>query len=239
MIYALLFAADAVFAVLFIKAGYPESTKKGFVFKMFASCIFLITGIYSASPPGCGRYSYLIIAALCAGLIGDVFLTFDPFIKDKSNKKKSAFFVLLGGLFFIAGHGIYIAAFAGELKKGGAFRLPVFLAGAALAFVSVFALIFISKVKPGKALAAIAVYAAAISCMFAMGLCLALGGEFPSNAARVFLIAAPLLFIISDSSLLLKAFDKERFDNLAVRSVNLGTYYLAQMLFAVTAGLIK
>ena len=238
MLYILLFCAEAVFAALFIKAGYPEATKKGFVFKMISSTIFLLCGIYSAYPFE-SRYGKLIVIALALGLLGDIFLTFDPFIKDKNDKKKSAFFILLGGLFFLSGHIVYMIAFAGEIKARGAFSASVFIAFALLAFAGVFALIFISKVKPGKALAPIGVYAAAISCMFAMGVCLALGCFTGNLIAQILLIAAPLLFIVSDSSLLLEFFDKERFNTMTVRSINLGTYFLAQMLFGLSAKFIK
>ena len=234
MIYALLFILEFVFACLFIKAGYPEATKKGFFFKMLASSVFLVNGVYSALSSGAGgRFSSLIITALALGLAGDVFLTFDPFIKDKTDKKKSAFFILLGGVFFLAGHIVYMVAFAGEIKLKNAFSPLIFISGTACVLIFVFALIIFSRVKTGKAIIPIGIYAAAISCMFAMGLCLALKGCPDNPAAKLLLIAAPALFIISDSSLLLEFFDKERFNNMTVRSINLGTYFLAQMLFGL------
>ncbi len=235
MIYILLFIFEAVFAVLFIKAGYPQATKKGFAFKMAASSVFLANGIFSACSSWGRAFSALIVTALALGLAGDIFLTFDPFIKDKNDRKKSAFFILLGGVFFLAGHILYMVAFAGEIKARNVFSPLVFALGAAGGLIFVFALIFILRVKTGKAIIPIGIYAAAISCMFAMGLCLAFKGCPGNPAAKTLLIAAPALFIISDSSLLLEFFEKERFNNMTVRSINLGTYFLAQMLFGLMA----
>ena len=234
MVYAVLFILEAVFTCLFIRAGYPEATKKGFAFKMIASSVFVINGVYSALPFG-SRFPVLIVTALALGLAGDIFLTFDPFIKDKNDKKKSAFFILLGGAFFLAGHVVYMVAFAGEIKAKSAFSPLIFALGIILGIAGIFALILFSRVKPGKAIIPIGIYAAAISAMFALGLCLALGAYAGSPAAKIILIAAPVLFIISDSSLLLEFFDKERFNNMTVRSINLGTYFLAQMLFGLAA----
>lgn len=90
------------------------------------------------------------------------------------------------------------------------------------------------KIKPGKLLILIIIYAVGISAMFALAVCLAFKVYSDNIAMQVILFSAPLLFIVSDLSLVLKFFDSERFDTIAVRIINLGTYFLAQMLFGLS-----
>ena len=234
VLFPVFFLADAVFAVLFIREGYPQSTKKGFAFKMIASAIFVANGLYAYFQSGKNAYGLTVLLALLLGFVGDIFLTFDPFLKDKSNKKLSTFFVVLGGVFFLAGHICYLLAFLRLLKASGTFRLPTFLC-ALCAVPVVFAVVLLAlKIHLKAFTVPVFLYAVAISSMFAAAVCLALHGHAGQPTLQVLLFAAPLLFIVSDASLVLKSFDQDRFGNLTMRAVNLGTYYLAQMLFGLS-----
>ena len=74
--------------------------------------------------------------------------------------------------------------------------------------------------------------------MGAQSITLALFGLSGHPVMQVVLVTAPLLFIISDSTLGLKFTDRERFGTLKIRLVTLITYYAAQMLFAYTIALM-
>lgn len=237
-LFAILLIAESVFAILFIKAGYPESTKKGFYFKMAASAIFVANGIYFYFLSDKTPYTLTVVAALILGFLGDIFLTMDPFIKNKSSKKLSTFFIILGGLFFLSEHIAYIYAFVGEIRQKEAFSLELFLTASLAVLIISFAVKILLKIRLGKFLIPIVIYSAAISSMFALAVCLALKGYPENTALNAGLFAAPLLFIISDSSLVIKYFDSKRFNTLTVRSINLGTYFLAQMLFGLSVYLI-
>ena len=230
-LYLLFIIAEAVFAVLFIKAGYPESTKKGFCFKMIASSVFVLNGLLSYRMSSHGGSSIYLMSGLALGLFGDIFLTFDPFIRNRQSKRLSTFFIVLGGLFFLAGHVFYMLAFLQKLRADSALDVTVFCISALSVVVGFALVLLLLKVKLGKFAVPVLIYAVVISCMFAMSACLALKVYRGSPQLQILLFAAPLLFIISDSSLVLKFFDKERFDTLTLRSVNLGTYFCAQMLF--------
>lgn len=232
MVYILLFIAEAIFSSLFIKEGFPKATKKGFCFKMCAATVFVLHGIYAYSQGIKDAFAISIIVALVFGFFGDLFLALSPFIKNKESKLL-IFYMLLGGLFFLSEHVTYIVTFAKELKKEDAFNAVIF-GGVLLAVLIIGVVLTVTlKLKLGKFTVPIIIYAIAISSMLAISICLAVkaGGNIKLQAI---LIAAPILFVISDSTLVLKIFDKKRFDNMPVRIINLGTYFLAQMLFGLS-----
>lgn len=233
-----LLVAEIIFAAEFIIAGYPKATKKGFAFKMIASSIFLINGIVAYSHSDNLRYAELVTAGLAFGLLGDIFLTMDPFIKNKQSKKLPLVFVVLGGAFFLLGHGAYITAFIVMIKQKSAFDLTLFAVTAAVTLTAVLLTGALLKIKPGRLLPGVVIYAAAVCCVLAAAVCLGVSGYPDKLITKAVLISAPVLFIISDSTLAIKAFDKERFGTLTLRAVNLGTYFLAQMLFGLSVYLI-
>ena len=234
IVYILLFIAEAIFASLFIKAGYPEATKKGFSFKMCAATVFVLNGIYAYFQGVKGAYAISIVIALIFGFWGDLFLALNPFYKNRENEKKlSTFFVLLGGVFFLLEHVTYIVTFAKELKEKDAFDAFIF-AGVLLAVLIIgIILTAVLKLKLGKFTVPIIIYALAISSMLAMSVCLAVKAS-GNMKLQAILFIAPILFVISDSTLVLKIFDKKRFDSMPVRIINLSTYFLAQMLFGLS-----
>lgn len=238
-VFFILLAAEIVFAAEFIIAGYPKATKKGFAFKMIASSIFLINGIVAYLHSDNIRYAALVTAGLTFGLLGDIFMIMDPFIKNKQSKKLPLFFVILGGAFFLLGHGAYIAAFVVMIKQKSAFDLTLFAVTAAASLTAVLLIGALLRIKPGKLLPGVVIYAAAVCCVLAAAVCLGVKGYPDSPIIAAVLISAPALFIISDSTLALKAFDKERFGTLTLRAVNHGTYFLAQMLFGLSVYLIQ
>ena len=85
----------------------------------------------------------------------------------------------------------------------------------------------------------IAIYAIAITSMFALSVNVAITNTTSGLLFKTALIAAPLLFVISDGTIVLKFFDKKKFATMPLRIVNLGTYFLAQMLFGLTIYLIN
>ena len=228
-----LFLLEAVFTCLFIKAGWPESTKRGFVFKMCACAVFLLNGFYAFCSTEIRFFSLAIIAGLTAGFAGDIFLTLDPFIKDKKSKVNTAV-IITGGLCFLFGHIAYILAFVRTLINKGLFRPALIFSVWAAVFILFTVIKAALKVNFVKLTAPVFAYAAVIIFMLACAVCLAVYGIDGKSLAKAGLITAPVLFIISDFSLVLKYFDKERFNTLPVRIINLGTYFLSQMLLGLS-----
>jgi len=78
------------------------------VFKSAASLAFIAAA--AAAYFACGsspRYFVFVISALSLGLLGDVLLAVNVFLKGK----KKSLAELLGGAAFLAGHAVYIAFF--------------------------------------------------------------------------------------------------------------------------------
>ena len=231
-VYILLFIAEVIFASLFIKEGYPEATKKGFSFKMCAATVFVLNGIYAYHQGVKGAYAVSIIIALIFGFFGDLFLALNPFFKNKDSKLLT-FFVLLGGAFFLLEHVTYIVTFAKELEEENAFNAIIFVGVLLAVLIIGIVLTVFLKLKLGKFTFPIIIYALAISSMLAISVCLAINAS-GNIKLQAILISAPILFVVSDSTLVLKIFDKKRFDNMPVRIINLATYFLAQMLFGLS-----
>ncbi|MBQ7542632.1 MAG: hypothetical protein IJT44_10120 [Clostridia bacterium] len=226
--------AEALFTALFIVAGHPISTKKGFVFKMIACALFFANGMYAFSMSGKTEYGITVLVGLAAGWIGDVFLALDPFIRGKQSKKLSTTIFLFGGAFFLIGHFAYITAFARLLFIRHAFRVLPFVA-AWIGICAVMALaIRLSKIPCGKLAVPIAVYAVFLGCMFALAVCAALLLYSGQTVMSCILIGAAALFVLSDVTLAIKSADRERFGSLRLRIVCLAAYFLAQMLFGVS-----
>ena len=225
------FIVQFIFATLFIKAGWPESTKKGFYFKMVSATVFVAFGFYCAYTAGFETaYSRLIPLGLILGWVGDFCLTFDPFLKGKPKSVTAAVYIF-GRVAFLAGHVIYIIAFFKLMKEAGKSVNFLFFAVAAALMCLAVLLKFLLKVKLGKIGAGVAVYAAMILTMLTAA-CFAAFGYGDSMILRVALPLGAFLFVCSDFSLALKMFSAERFDTLEIRTIYIYTYFFAQMLIA-------
>ena len=228
--------AEVVFSTFFCSAGWPESTKKGFYYKMAASSVFLLFGILCGRFAGEETYRNLIIAGLALGWVGDVFMTFDPFLVNKSKVAKAAAGIT-GGLAFLAGHICYIVAFVRLLSPVSRKTVCIFAAAVAALMCVVIIIKQALKVALGKIAPAVAVYAVMLLSMLSLAWILAFtGGKIPAFGAAV--AAGALLFVVSDFTLALKLFAGKRFDTLNVRRIYIYTYFFAQLLIAGTLALI-
>ena len=224
-----LWIAEALFVALFIVAGHPISTKKGFGFKMAACALYIVNVAAAFSLSQKTAFGVTVALGILGGFLGDVFLAADPFIRDRHNTKLSFTFVMLGGIFFLAGHIAYIISFLHLLFDADAFRFLPFAGiwGGTLLFFAL--LLKITDIHAGKYTFPVALYATGLSCMFSLGICAAL---FAAHGMfRYLLLAAPVLFVLSDITLAIKTADPKRFGSLGFRALCMTSYFLAQMLF--------
>jgi uncharacterized membrane protein YhhN len=229
-----------VFAGLYIKFGFPVITKKSYAFKMVAAVSFVMNGLFGYLFFNKSVYSKWVLLGLFFGFLGDVIIALEPFIKENEKKKKhNTIAVTAGGALFFLGHVFYIVAFAMELKRTGAFKPALYfgIVGGTLALGMLTMLL--TKIKMKKFSAPIAVYAVAITSMFALAVNVAITNTTGGIFFNIALIAAPLLFVISDGTIVLKFFNKQKFATMPLRIVNLGTYFIAQVLFGLTIYLIN
>lgn len=237
--FIVLLIIDLIVAVWYTREGFPDLTVKSFWLKMLASAIFVGFGAFAYMISEKGTYALLIVIALALGMVGDALLSVDPFFKGENKKRNIVIAFVIGAVAFLAGHVIYIIAFIKELKNRNAFNLTAFLITLAVIFSVALIIKTFLKVKLGKLTFPILLYGLGLASMGALSICLALFGFKGEFALQAVLTVAPLLFIVSDSSLALRITEKERFDILNVRYVTLITYYSAQMLFAFSVLLMK
>ncbi len=229
----LFWVLQLIFVPLFIKSGWPESKKSTLLIKMVCSTVFVGYALYGILSCGAGfdsRYRLFVFVGLILGWAGDIFMTFDPFLKGRP-KAVSDGVAVLGGVFFLAGHIFYIAAFIKEGKGFGAVFFITFIAVMlALAVVKK-----VLKLNLGKFTVPVVIYAVMLDIMFSSAINL---GVNAGTQALMLTGAGALLFLSSDFTLGLKIFDGERFNTLPVRTVYIATYYIAQMLIAASAAVL-
>lgn len=227
-----------VFVPLFIKAGWPESTKKGFYFKMVCATAYVGFGFYCAYINGKvdSYYPHYMLIGLVLGWVGDFCLTFDPFLVNKPKAVTSVVYIF-GGVSFLAGHIFYIVAFLHLFNQSGKSLDYSYFAMIAALFCIMVLLKCCLKVRLGKLSIPVAVYALMILAMLVSAVFAGFMGGRSIGFSSV-AVAGAALFVISDFSLALKMFAEDRFNTLAVRILYIITYFLAQMLIASTLVLV-
>ncbi len=210
MSWALLVAALA-FGALHIHADYRRDWIRTYIYKPVTMLGVLGLVLVDGSPDS--PYQWWILAGLVLSLAGDVFLMLKP-----------ARFP--AGLFsFLLAHLAYISAFLHQVDA---------LDRTATALASLAGAVMLALLWPGlgRLKPAVLLYIAAIVAMVATACSAALAVPAPGRVAAA---AGALLFLISDACLGFARF-RRRFP--AAQGVILGTYYPAQALIALSAGVL-
>lgn len=238
-IFGCLFAIDMVFAAMYIKFGHPKVTKKSYVYKLIAAGVFVLNGVIAYSFFNNSEFSKWVLVGLIFGCLGDIVIALEPFIKDDEKKKKrNTIAVTCGGVIFFIGHIFYIVAFVKELSRTSSF-IPALYFGVVGGVIGLALTFLLFRVKMGRFTVPIVIYAIAITSMFALSLNVAVTNTTGGLFFKIAMIVAPLFFVISDTTIVLRFFDKERFEVMPIRIVNLGTYFIAQMLFGLAIYLVN
>ena len=213
----------AIAAALFTRVAYIGRPFGKLCTKTLASVGFLLVGILCAcaTPLGPGRTSYTVfmLIGLILGLVGDVSLAYQEVFP---RQKERYFLVGLGA--FLMGHLFYIATFA-FLPQAGALWLLV----AALLFLALLCAQRFFKVELGNMRLPVYLYAATISLMAGLACGTAVGAQ---NLQGWLVCIAAWLFVFSDAVLALLYFGRPR--GRWLTAANLGSYYLAQLLLALS-----
>ena len=213
----------AIAAALFTRVAYIGRPFGKLCTKTLASVGFLLVGILCAcaTPLGPGRTSYTVfmLIGLILGLVGDVSLAYQEVFP---RQKERYFLVGLGA--FLMGHLFYIAAFA-FLPQSGALWLLV----AVLLFLALLCAQRFFRVDLGTMRLPVYAYAAVISIMAGLASGTAVGGQ---NLQGWLVCIAAWLFVFSDGGLALLYFGRPR--GRWLTAANLGSYYLAQLLLALS-----
>ena len=235
-----LFAAAAalefVFVPWFLKAMWPEKTRKSLLLKMVCATLYVCMGVCAALISGNkSLFAQFMLAGLMFGWVGDFFL----------HAGKKLVFFILGLVSFLTGHLCYLCAYISASrhlfpeKKAVS---PVSFAMVALLFAAGALFARRKKMHFGRRLVPVILYALTLMAMlvlaWALGLRILLAGHAGALQNSLVLAAGALLFFISDSLWASVNFTRDR-KNRALKNANIITYFAGQMLLSSTILLIK
>lgn len=214
------------FAVGCILLRRKNRAFEGMLCKFMASFGFISIAVVGYSMNPVDTYYFCIVCfALLFGFCGDILLG----IKEVAPTFRGKL-VPLGLLYFLVGHIFYLCAF---ISRSG-FNIYALLVGIAFG-VGGFVLIKVMKMKAdGKMSIIMAVYYATLAYKAASAFVLALSDGQPAFWVA---FAGACLFIVSDTCLAFLYFTPVKKKNVFV-TVELSTYYMAQILLSTSVALL-
>ncbi|HKL93877.1 MAG TPA: lysoplasmalogenase [Clostridia bacterium] len=221
-------ALTAIFAVVAIIANAKKMISLKLIAKTTASVFFVLIAISSFNITVFASWQALILAGLVCGLIGDIFVTVVA-----TNPADQKLFDAFGVVAFMAGHLFYILAFA-ELTKSFNYLLLILIAACPILIITLELTQVITMKNLPMKIGAV-VYAIVIGTMlaFAVNVYLGLGNkEF-----TLYILIGAILFTISDIAIAVREFNSKLKGN-QILHLMLGVYYVAQILFALSIGIL-
>jgi hypothetical protein len=217
----------AAFAAGCIALRRQNKAFEGMLCKFMASFGFISIAVVGYSLNPVDTYYFCIVCfALMFGFCGDVLLG----IKEIAPTFRGRL-VPLGLLYFLVGHVFYLCAFI-SMSSFSVAALAVGIIFGAVGFI----LIKVMKMKAdGKMSIIMSVYYATLAYKAASAFVLAFTG---GQTAYWVAFAGAVLFIISDTCLAFLYFTPVKRKNIFV-TVELSTYYTAQILLAMSVALLK
>lgn len=202
-----------------------KTTKVGMPFfwaKLVASIMFVVAGVVGLMLKNTiNTYMLFILLGLVMGLIGDILLALKEFYKPHEAQYLNG-----GFLSFAIGHIMYVIGFCLYTSKSANILVPVFVAFAVGAVLATLIIVNAGKlgVNFGRFTPQCYAYTFVLCITFVMMVALAI------FASKMWIVASGLLlFLISDLVLSLIYFAPNKDTNLNW-ALNLGTYYVAQIL---------
>lgn len=212
----------------FVKNMIPEKNNKSLIFKMICSTCFLSTGIISCVYFGTGTYSSLIVAGLCLSWLGDLFLQI----------RGSKIYFLVGGIFFLLTHVLYICAFYSQFKPrlSSTKTIVIFDALLCIAVITCFELINKKKhISLKKFHAPVLIYACMLTTMLSEAFFLSRQFFIEGNiSSGVLILIGAVLFFISDFTLAYSILDESKKINITYKFASSFSYFCAQTLLAIS-----
>ncbi|MDQ7785560.1 MAG: lysoplasmalogenase [Desulfomonilaceae bacterium] len=193
-----------------------ENPRLTLAFKTPLSCLFVVTAVLLPHP--LAWYYHYILAGLVLGLAGDVFLAIPG---------KTTFRAGLAA--FLAGHVLYVVAFAG-LTTAGHWATPVHVV---IIVISVAVFLWL-RPHLGDMLVPVVLYVIVITAMLSAAWVASSGPHVPAAGSWAILVGAAA-FYVSDLFVARDRFVRHGFVN---RLVGLPLYYCGQFLIALSTGLV-
>jgi len=207
----IMLGAALTLGTLHILADYRKQWARTYIYKPMAM-IAIIGLVFTAGMPA-DFYPWAIVAGLLLSLAGDVFLMLRP-----------ARF-LPGLMSFLVAHIVYTGAFSSRVDD-------LHLVAAAVPIAAGIGMLGLLWPGLGRLRIAVTLYVAAITAMVATAASAATGSWNPGHFAAA---AGAVLFMASDACL---GYARFRRNFPAAQGLILGSYYPAQALIALSAGIL-
>lgn len=197
-----------------------------FVLKAVASLGFVMVGILAIlNAEYFQNWHMFVLAALIVGMLGDIFLSTGNICKQG---KDLDILNLVGMIFFLTGHIIYIFWLAKFVES---FNWWLIIIPIILPFI-VAMLVKFNVIKTGKATIPSIIYSAVIGLMLACAINAYMSSTLQALTIGKLILCGGILFSLSDSLLAYYNFGNK--PHIALKYVYMPSYYIAQILFALT-----
>ena len=223
MVNIILCAACVVLAAVFVDQERRQHYLPAVILKGAASLCFVILGILGTRIAGDDRVARLIVIGLALGFAADILLNLRFMLP-----KFGQMIFLLGILVFLGGHVMYLWAISPSFYHFIICLVPT----AGITFV-LMRWIF-TKIEAKKAFRIFGIFYIGVIVWLN---CVAAGNVYAaSNGFHWTFLLGALLFVVSDVVLILNTFGPEQ--KFRLRALNLGLYYVGQLLIALSLQLI-
>ncbi len=227
-------ALEFLFVPMFLKAQWPNATKKSLLLKMICASLFVAVGVLSMYVSNnFSTYAFTIVLGLVFGWIGDFFL----------HVSSSAISFGIGFTSFLIGHIVYIVGYINAVKvlsQGHkAFNIVELSILVALLIVIILLGKIVMKVNMGSTFNKISMYSylGVLLTMLikatSLGISYIQTGVSDGIWALAVLFFGALCFMLSDVSLGIIMFGGQR-KNYPLKKFNLITYFVAQVLLGLS-----
>lgn len=204
-------------------------SNRSLLLKMICATMFLLVGLFSYRVSGASAYANFMLLGLASSWFGDLFLHIQG--------KAKTYAFPLGVLFFLAAHIIYLLAYDNYLSDiipDHPFLAPWEI-GVILIGMLLYLLVFIfTKTKFSVFMIPLSVYVFVLMLMCLRALTLACLQTSFHPAFSVALSIGAIFFLLSDTSLGLLMFNKKCKANFPLKIFNIATYFIGQLLLAIT-----
>ena len=237
IITALVCLAVMVLAPIFVKEQKNGPCPRSLFVKMVAATGYLAVGLLCMVSSGdCSLFDKLMLGALIASWIGDLFL----------HLWQTKVFPAIGFLGFLSAHFFFIAAYWVGIRSmapaAALFTVPEILFVALFdVFFVIFAMTTGMKLR-GVLLIPIVIYATVITTMLSKAVALGFTAMQTDAPYGIFVlicaIGGALLFVASDFTISILMFNEKHKKNYPLKMFNIVTYFAAELLLALLIAFI-
>lgn len=226
---------EAVTTPFFLKAQRPGANPKSLTLKMICATMFLLIGVLSYFYSGnTSEFAKFMVIGLASSWLGDFFLHL---------KKDGKINFGIGFVFFASAHILYLIAYS---KATGLYfpERSFFTAAEIIAVILLVILMFFFYKKVGNInmlspmMLVFVVYGFILLAMFVKAVVFSaeyIAGDFANAVSGGLCLAfGGTLFCLSDLSMVLLMFNEKFKKNHRLKDFNIGSYFMAQTLLALT-----